>query len=140
MYYEPKEYENLVSYFSSPIFNAFLMMENFYEAKEDVFKVFRIEEDKPRDYFNMSVAMFEKNSNKKIAEETIAQDSKVITSQPCEIDFIKLQDHYCLEVSQCFYSLIALIYLEHDMNYAKMYPILKKIMTSNYMKSYPLKD
>ena len=50
MYYEPKEYENLVSYFSSPIFNAFLMMENFYEAKEDVFKVFRIEEDKMREY------------------------------------------------------------------------------------------
>jgi hypothetical protein len=90
MYYEPKEYENLVSYFSSPIFNAFLMMENFYEAKEDVFKVFRIEEDKIREYFNISVAMFEKNSNKKLAEETIVQDSKVITSQPCEIDFIKL--------------------------------------------------
>ena len=31
MYFEPKEYENLVSYFSSPIFNAFLMMENFFE-------------------------------------------------------------------------------------------------------------
>ena len=29
MYYDPKEYENLVSYFSSPIFNAFIMMENF---------------------------------------------------------------------------------------------------------------
>jgi hypothetical protein len=140
MYYEPKEYENLVSYFSSPIFNAFLMMENFYEAKEDVFKVFRIEDEKTRDYFNMTLAMFEKNSNKKIAEETIAQDSKVIMSPPCEIDYIKLQDHYCLEVSQCFYSLIALIYLEQDMNYAKMFPILKKIMSSNYMKSYPLKD
>ena len=88
----------------------------------------------------MTLAMFEKNSNKKIAEETIAQDSKVIMSPPCEIDYIKLQDHYCLEVSQCFYSLIALIYLEQDMNYAKMFPILKKIMSSNYMKSYPLKD
>jgi hypothetical protein len=90
MYYEPKEYENLVSYFSSPIFNAFLMMENFYEAKEDVFKVFRIEDEKTRDYFNMTLAMFEKNGNKKIAEEAIAQDSKVITLPPCEIDFIKL--------------------------------------------------
>jgi len=90
MYYEPKEYENLVSYFSSPIFNAFLMMENFYEAKEDVFKVFRIEDDTMRVYFNMTLAMFEKNGNKKIAEETIAQDSKVITLPPCEIDFIKL--------------------------------------------------
>jgi hypothetical protein len=59
LFYEPKEYENLVSYFSSPIFNAFLMMENFYEAKEDVFKVFRIEDDKTRDYFNMTLAMFE---------------------------------------------------------------------------------
>ena len=56
------------------------------------------------------------------------------------MDFIKLQDHFCLEVSQCFYSLIALIYLEQDMNYAKMFPILKKILSSNYMKSYPLKD
>ena len=60
--------------------------------------------------------------------------------QPSEIDFIKIQDHYCLEVSQCFYSLIALIYLEQDMNYAEMYPILKKVMSSNYMVSYPLKD
>jgi hypothetical protein len=39
MYYEPKEYENLVSYFSSPIFNAFIMMENFFEAKQDIFNV-----------------------------------------------------------------------------------------------------
>ena len=102
--------------------------------------MFRIEDDKTRDYFNMTLAMFEENSNKNIAEETIAQDSKAKILPPCEIDFIKLQEHYCLEVSQCFYSLIALIYLEHDMNYAKMYPILKKVMSSNYMKSYPLKD
>jgi hypothetical protein len=140
MYYEPKEYENLVSYFSSPIFNAFLMMENFYEAKEDVFKVFRIEEDKMREYLLWLSPCLKKNSNKKITEENIAQDSKVTTSPPCEMDFIKLQDHFCLEVSQCFYSLIALIYLEGDMNYAKMFPILKKILSSNYMKSYPLKD
>jgi hypothetical protein len=76
MYYEPKEYENLVSYFSSPIFNAFIMMENFYEAREDAFKVFRIEDEKTRDYFNMCRAMFDKNVNKKnIAEESITQDS-----------------------------------------------------------------
>ena len=58
MYYDPKEYENLVSYFSSPIFNAFLMMENFYESKEDVFKVFRIEDEKTRDYLKMCLEMF----------------------------------------------------------------------------------
>lgn len=46
-------------YFSSPIFNAFLMVENFYEAKEDVFKMFRIEEEKPREFFNIGLAMFE---------------------------------------------------------------------------------
>ena len=59
MYYDPLEYENLVLYFSSPIFNAFLMVENFYEAKEDVFKIFRIEEEKPREFFNIGLAMFE---------------------------------------------------------------------------------
>jgi hypothetical protein len=76
MYYEPKEYENLVSYFSSPIFNAFIMMENFYEAREDAFKVFKIEDEKTRDYFNMCRAMFDKNGDKKnIAEDSITQDS-----------------------------------------------------------------
>jgi len=140
MYFEPKEYENLVLYFSSPIFNAFIMMENFHEAKEDVFNVFRIEDDKTREYFNMSLSMIEKDSNKIIVEDASSQDSKGKTSTTCEVDFIKLQDHYCLEVSQCFYSLIALIYLEQDMNYAKMYPILKSIMSSKYLKNYPLKD
>ncbi len=65
MYYEPKDYENLVSYFSSPSFNAFLMMENFYEAKEDVFNVFRIEDERTRNYFDMCLAMFEKDNNNK---------------------------------------------------------------------------
>jgi hypothetical protein len=141
MYYDPKEYENLISYFSSPIFNAFLMMENFYEAKEDVFKVFRIEDERTSEYLKLCLAMFKKDSNKIIAQDDpIGQDSKAKTSPPCEIDFIKLQDNYCIEVSQCFNSIIALIYLENDMSYAKMYPILKSIMSSKYLKSYPLKD
>jgi len=76
MYYEPKEYENLVSYFYSPIFNGFLMMENFYESKVDVFKIFRIEDDKTRDYINLCLAMFEKDNNKKNAEQPLPQESK----------------------------------------------------------------
>ena len=76
MYYEPKEYENLVSYFYSPIFNGFVMMENFYESKVDVFKIFRIEDDKTRDYINLCLAMFEKDNNKKNAEQPLPQESK----------------------------------------------------------------
>jgi hypothetical protein len=79
MYYEPKEFENLVYYFSSPIFNAFLMMENFYDAKEDVFNVFRIEDEKMKDYFNLCLEMFEKEKIKKSSANEI-QDSKANTS------------------------------------------------------------
>jgi len=60
MYYEPKEYENLVYYFSSPIFHAFIMMENFYEAKQDIFNVFKIEDEKTKYYFTLCLTMLEK--------------------------------------------------------------------------------
>ena len=136
MYFEPLQYENLVYYFSSPIFHAFLMMENFFEAKQDIFNVFKIEDDKTKHYFNLCLTMLEKEQIRNSASQI--QGTNATTS--CEIDFIKLQDNYCIEVSQCFNSIIALIYLENDMNYAKMYPILKSIMSSKYLKSYPLKD
>lgn len=81
MYYEPKEYENLVLYFSSPIFNSFIMMENFYESKIDVFKVFRIEDDKTTDYFKMCLTMLKKKDNNVIIAKE-PSDCNAKTSPP----------------------------------------------------------
>jgi hypothetical protein len=50
----------MVSYCSSPIINSFIMMKNFYEAKKDVFNVFKIEDEKTKDYFNLCLAIIEK--------------------------------------------------------------------------------
>ena len=83
MYYEPKEYENLVLYFSSPIFNSFIMMENFYESKIDVFKVFRIEDDKTTDYLNMCLDMLKKKDNNVIIAKE-PSDGNAKTSPPFE--------------------------------------------------------
>ena len=51
-----RDIEIFVLNYSSPIINAFLMMENFYEAKLDAFKVFRIEDKNLRDFFNVTLA------------------------------------------------------------------------------------
>lgn len=48
-----------------------------------------------------------------------------------EVDFMKLQDLYSLELSNCFYTLIALIYLVEGKSYEMVFPIMKKLMSSS---------
>ena len=107
----------------SPPFHSFLLIENFVHAGKDIFSYFPDAEDKVKEYFRVGVQMIEKYNK-----------------EGTPVDYIKLQDLHCPEVSNCLYVLIAIIYIEQEMNYSRAYPLIKALLTSNHLQSYPIKD
>jgi hypothetical protein len=57
LYYEAKQFRSLINFFMSPIFHAFLLVENFFVAKEDIFKWFPDQDPQVYDYFEIAIKM-----------------------------------------------------------------------------------
>ena len=122
IYFEAEKYRDLVSFFMSPCYLAMVLVEHFFYEKKDIFSFFDLERSK--DYIHEAHREFKKK---------YADSSYVI-------DFRRLSDFPYFEIADSLHILVAMIYIDNDMNEERSFRYIKELVSSRYLKTFPIKD